>query len=103
MYGISPAPGYVLDAKEEFVLPYEEEFHFNFIQDSTTNENGAVIVFLPDGTLDESSLYAVSIQQDNDKSIYYVVKNDYGTGYEIVNQEEYDDVLNRKDLFAQLR
>lgn len=95
-YGISPLAGYQLDIKEALLLTYDETIHFNAIQNDARSVKGTVILFLPDGTLDEESLYAVSVQQDEDDAIYYIVQNEYGTGFELCDQEEYYNVQFRQ-------
>ncbi|MGC9328197.1 MAG: GspH/FimT family pseudopilin [Candidatus Hinthialibacter sp.] len=101
-YGLFTVTGYEVnieskndagaEIEEDITFNYDEDYEFELIANDEIERTlftYSTIVFLPDGTLDEGSLYAVAIKKENDKPLY-IVQKEYRDGYEILTQEDYE-------------
>lgn len=101
-YGLFTVAGYEVnvesqndsgaDIEQDIVFDYDEDYEFELIANDEIEKNEwtySTIVFLPDGTLDEGSLYAVEIKKEDENPLY-IVQKEYRDGYEIVDQKDYE-------------
>lgn len=98
-YGLYPAPGYEDDTSQELFFAYDEMIRLDPLPLRSNNPRGTVMTFLPDGTMDEetsvSALAFSRTDKTEDSPVYYVTRNELGTGYEILDQAGYDDARTR--------
>lgn len=99
-YGLYPAPGYEDNTRRELFFAYDEMIRLEPYPLRANHPRGTVMRFLPDGTMDEeTSVFSLAFSRTdktNGDPVYYVVRNELGTGYEILDQAGYDDARSRQ-------
>jgi len=102
-YGVAPAPGYEVEPEMELYYVYDESTRVEPVALRSGNPLGNILVFLPDGTIDEASVFGLAISRADDETVYYVVQNEWRTGFEILDHTEYLDARNRQSFSLPIR
>lgn len=94
-YGLQPQGAANVEDDRARVYRLADRLTFNVEADALDSLGRAVILFWPDGSIDEQSVETIRIQE-NEESIVEIVRAEFGLGYEVQNAEEKSLAMSRQ-------
>ena len=89
-YGLLPMTGYEeYDDEKQFEYENDEQLTIELIQNYAKTASQPSILFLPDGTVDETSLDGVRFYNREEEESMYVLQSLFDPGFEVLTEEEY--------------
>ena len=94
-YGLRPQGAANSEENRARVYQLADSLTFDVETETLDSLGRAVILFWPDGSIDEQSVETIRIQE-NEESIVEIVQTEFGLGYEVHNAEEKSLAMSRQ-------